>query len=304
MAVWSTPWKYAVVGVGVLILLVIIICIICICRQKVPRCSGYDPLSRKDDVLQPVGGDGAAAKTTHIKPVGGGGAAAKTAHMQNCIWNAIVGPLQEGEEVYFHYTSKEVVPLIGQSGFKVSNLGMEGTGVYFSEDPPVYLPGLGRWPNTNPKFPQWPNSGFKEGLLRLNYGDAATDPGRQNLVDAVIIVKVPANIVKPVTDRPGAICIADKFYCHNNEPHMMKNQIENCGAFLACLIIAAAATAAAAASTTTATCKACWKLDRIPTTAWSGNTVPLRCFAAGQRNSLRQCIADGRSDICFVLDPR
>jgi len=223
MAVWSTPWKYAVVGVGVLILLVIIICIICICRQKVPRCSGYDPLSRKDDVLQPVGGDGAAAKTTHIKPVGGGGAAAKTAHMQNCIWNAMVGPLEEGEEVYFHYTSKEVAPLIGQSGFKVSNLGMEGTGIYFSEYPPVYLPDLGRWPT--PKFPHWPNAGFKEGLLRLNYGDAATDPSRQNSADAVIIVKVPADIAKPVTDLPGAICIADKFYCHKNKPHMMKNQI-------------------------------------------------------------------------------
>jgi len=224
MALWSTHWKYAVVGVGVLILVMIIICIVCICRQKVPCCSGYDPLPEKDDVLKHVEGGGAAAKTTHMKHVGGGGAAAKTAHMQNIIWNAIVGPLQQGEGVYFHYTSKEFAPLIEQSGFKVSKLGMEGTGTYFSEYPPVYLPGLGRWPNS--KFPQWPNPGFKEGLLRLNYGDAAaTDPCRQNLVEAVIIVKVPTNIVKTVSDRPGAICIADQFYCHNNETYMMKNQI-------------------------------------------------------------------------------
>jgi len=213
MALWSTHWKYVVVGVGVLILLMIIICISCICRQKVPCCSGYGPLSEKDDVLEHVGG--------HVE---GGEAAAKTAHMQNSIWNAIVGPLQEGQGVYFHYTSKEFAPLIEQSGFKVSKLGMEGTGTYFSEYPPVYLPGLGRWPNS--KFPQWPNPGFKEGLLRLNYGDAAaTDPCRQNLVEAVIIVKVPTNIVKTVSDRPGAICIADQFYCHNNETYMMKNQI-------------------------------------------------------------------------------
>jgi len=203
MALWSTHWKYAVVGVGVLILLLIIICIIC--KKKVPCCSSYEPVSNKEDGVRPkhVGTD-------------------QTTLMQNNIWNAI-SPLQEGEGVYFHYTSKEVAPLIAQSGFKVSDLGMQGTGVYFSVYPPVYVAGIGFWPH--PKFPQWPNPGFKEALLRLNYGDAATDEARQNLVDAVIIVKAPANIAKDVTNRPGAVCIADKFYAHNNEPFMMKSQI-------------------------------------------------------------------------------
>ena len=70
--------------------------------------------------------------------------------------------LPKNQGMYYHYTSVAVARLIGQTGFRVSDFGMEGRGVYFSTLSPV-----------DPSFTaHWPEQAWKEQILRANYADA------------------------------------------------------------------------------------------------------------------------------------
>jgi len=109
---------------------------------------------------------------------------------------------------------------IAQTCFFVSDIGLQGRGVYFSVYPPVKVIGFDLWP-----IHQWPEPSFKSEVLRLNYDDDGANESRQDKVNAVIIVKARNAITKEVADRPGAICISDTDYCHKRANYMIKDAI-------------------------------------------------------------------------------
>ena len=70
--------------------------------------------------------------------------------------------LKKAQSLYYHYTSLEIAPLIAQSGFKVSDIGMAGRGVYFATQSLV-----------DEGFRcKWPLEAWKIEMLKRNYADA------------------------------------------------------------------------------------------------------------------------------------
>ena len=94
----------------------------------------------------------------------------------------------------YHYTSTEYAGLILNKGFKPSDIGMGGKGVYLTNiDPCEKLDGA-----------TWPTDAFREALLRKNYGDDWNSEQRRRLADAVIVCCVHEDVLKPVEKREGA----------------------------------------------------------------------------------------------------
>ena len=88
--------------------------------------------------------------------------------------------------------------------------------------PPVHISDF-QWPV--PTFPEWPQVAWKDAMLRLNYGDAASDPDRVDKVNAVILVVLPSGLVKEVPNRRGAVVVSDMDYAHKKSEYIMKEAI-------------------------------------------------------------------------------
>ena len=67
--------------------------------------------------------------------------------------------------------------MILSTGFKASDIGMGGSGVYFTT----------LSPGKPIKDMKWPSKEFRENLLQSNYGGDWNTPARQPLADAVIV---------------------------------------------------------------------------------------------------------------------
>ena len=126
--------------------------------------------------------------------------------------------LPRAEGLFYHYTSVEIASMIAESGFKVSDIGMGGRGVYFATQSPV----------DNSLSTKWPEASWREEMLRTNYGDAwkvrhqfacnacvnspctpLQEPSRQNLINAVLVVTIPVELLKTVPERAGAMVMSE-----------------------------------------------------------------------------------------------
>jgi hypothetical protein len=115
----------------------------------------------------------------------------------------------------YHYTSQEFGRNIGVTGVKVSDIGMNGRGVYFSEKSPI-----------DPSWDhKWPKEEWKVAILRENYGDDSERDERKACADVMVVVHVPEVWLEAVERRPGAWSVSDVAAAGGKAEFILKNQI-------------------------------------------------------------------------------
>ncbi len=101
-------------------------------------------------------------------------------------------------ETFYHYCPRLAAEGIAKSGFRTSNIGMAGGGVYVTSQSPVAH-------STTP----WPKAGWRERILAENYGEDAKRQARQNCADVVIVLSMhPLTVNKNVPERPEAVHVS------------------------------------------------------------------------------------------------
>jgi len=106
---------------------------------------------------------------------------------------SILDEIPRSEDLRFHYTDAKIAELIANGGFRSSDIGLGGRGVYFSEVSPV-----------SDEAAAWPDEEFKTKILKMNYANDWNSPARANCANAVIVVAAPKRMTAEVPYREGA----------------------------------------------------------------------------------------------------
>ena len=112
---------------------------------------------------------------------------------------------RKDEKCLYHYTKPEFAEKIAAGGFRASNVGMAGGGVYLttlSPADPIERDGVAA---------SWPSELWREHLLQANYGDDWRNPERQSSVNAVLVCFVHEDLLCSVEHRTEAWLVKSDF---------------------------------------------------------------------------------------------